>query len=41
MVLNLEQIRLVLNLEQELYGSLTGADKPCSEPGAGEEQSEN
>ena len=27
MVLNLEQIRLVLNLEEELYGSLTGADK--------------
>ena len=36
MVLNLEQISLVLNLEQEMYGSEPGADKPYSEPVAGD-----
>lgn len=35
-----QQISLVLNLEQEMHGA-EPADKLYSEPGAGEEQSEN
>jgi len=34
MILN-QQISLVLNLEDEMHGS-ESADKPCSEPGAGD-----